>query len=179
MHGDHTDGLLHFVDLCTWYFKTADPLICLPDIRVKEAIEGWLTATLCPLREIRYQEIADGVFYDDGFLKVTAISTQHCARSHAFLLEADGKTVLFTGDLKNPGVDFPAALVHERPVDLIVCESAHFEATNYEPVLKDCLCPAVCFTHFQPHLFPGILKLKEKLTDKKIFTANDGMEISL
>ena len=32
-HGDHTDGLLSFVDLVNWYFKAADPLILLPDSR--------------------------------------------------------------------------------------------------------------------------------------------------
>ena len=30
MHGDHTDGLVHFVDLCSWYYKNADPEIYLP-----------------------------------------------------------------------------------------------------------------------------------------------------
>jgi len=27
MHGDHTNGLIHFVDLISWYFKTSDPTI--------------------------------------------------------------------------------------------------------------------------------------------------------
>ena len=30
MHGDHTNGLIQFVDLLTWKFKTADPIIFLP-----------------------------------------------------------------------------------------------------------------------------------------------------
>lgn len=25
MHGDHTNGLISFVDLISWYFKTAGP----------------------------------------------------------------------------------------------------------------------------------------------------------
>ena len=25
VHGDHTNGLISFVDLISWYFKTADP----------------------------------------------------------------------------------------------------------------------------------------------------------
>lgn len=32
MHGDHTNGLVSFVDLISWYFKTADPEICLPNL---------------------------------------------------------------------------------------------------------------------------------------------------
>ena len=31
MHGDHTNGLISFVDLCTWYFKDVDPAIFLPE----------------------------------------------------------------------------------------------------------------------------------------------------
>ena len=90
VHGDHTNGLIHFVDLCSWYFKNADPLICVPDMAMKQVIDAWLRVTLSHPRDIRFQEIAPGVIYDDGLLKVTAIATQHCARSHAFLVVADG-----------------------------------------------------------------------------------------
>ena len=30
MHGDHTNGLIPFIDLITWYFKTPDPAVFLP-----------------------------------------------------------------------------------------------------------------------------------------------------
>ena len=31
MHGDHSDGLISFLDLCSWYFKNADPAVYLPE----------------------------------------------------------------------------------------------------------------------------------------------------
>ena len=40
MHGDHTNGLISFVDLISWYFKTADPEICLPNLEGVEAIRA-------------------------------------------------------------------------------------------------------------------------------------------
>ena len=123
MHGDHTDGLISFVDLISWYFKTADPTICLPNIEGAEVIENWIKVTQSATRELHYEEVRPGVIFDDGFLKVTAIPTLHVERSFAFFLEAEGKSMLFTGDLKHPDQDFPV-IAKERETDLIVCESA-------------------------------------------------------
>ena len=103
MHGDHTNGLISFVDLISWYFQTADPEICLPNLEGVEAIRAWLKANHCEMRDLRFKKITDGTIFDDGYLKVTAIPTQHCPDSHAFFVEAEGKAVLFTGDLKRQG----------------------------------------------------------------------------
>lgn len=72
MHGDHTDGLISFVDLISWYFKTADPTIFLPNIEAVKVIESWIKVTDSSTRELHYQEIHSGVIFDDGFIKVTA-----------------------------------------------------------------------------------------------------------
>ena len=37
-HGDHTDGLLPFIDLITWYYKKADPLVYLSKIEQGDII---------------------------------------------------------------------------------------------------------------------------------------------
>ena len=116
MHGDHTNGLISFVDLISWYFKTADPEICLPNLEGVEAIRAWLKANHCEMRDLRFKKVTDGTIFDDGYLKVTAIPTQHCPDSHAFFVEAEGKAVLFTGDLKHPNVDFPK-IAKEKPGD--------------------------------------------------------------
>ena len=44
-HGDHTDGLISFVDLVNWYFKSADPLSLLPDSRLIPPLCAWISAT--------------------------------------------------------------------------------------------------------------------------------------
>ena len=41
MHGDHTHGLIPFVDLITWYFKTPDPVICLPMPEAAKVLQDW------------------------------------------------------------------------------------------------------------------------------------------
>lgn len=178
MHGDHTNGLISFVDLLSWYFKAADPVICLPKMEAVPVIESWVTVNGAPVRHLRYQETAAGVVFDDGTLKVTAIPTQHCDRSYAYLLEAEGKKVLFTGDLKRPGVDFPA-VIREEEIDLVICEAAHFPATEYLPVYTGSKVKRVCVNHYFPRNIPSIQQLEKELPQLKITMVNDGAEVTV
>ena len=130
MHGDHTNGLISFVDLISWYFK------------------------------------------------VTAIPTQHCPDSHAFFVEAEGKAVLFTGDLKHPNVDFPK-IAKEKPTEFVICEAAHFPATDYAPVLAACPTKQVLVNHYAPWNIPNVMQLTETLAPLPVKFVNDGMQITL
>lgn len=179
MHGDHTCGLIQFVDLISWYYTTANPTICLPNPEAAKVIESWIKLHKGFLRDLDYREVKEGIIFDDGFLKVTAIPTLHRENSHAFLLEAEGKTVLFTGDLKHPDQDFPA-IVKERETDMIVMESAHFHATCYAPHLKECKTKAVYVNHYQPKLIPFVLQLAEEMKDTvPVKLLYDGNEVIL
>jgi ribonuclease BN (tRNA processing enzyme) len=64
------------------------------------------------------------VIFDDGNLKVTAIPVDHYKNAHAFLLEAEGKRVVFTGDLLTDMPDYPKVIT-ETETDLVVTEGAH------------------------------------------------------
>ena len=177
MHGDHSNGLPHFVDLLSWYFKTPDPVIHLPRMEMRDAANAWLEATGTPPRDLQYKQVIDGPLYDDGFLKVTAIATQHCPSSFAYLLEAEGKTILFTGDLKRPGVDFPE-LAKTKDLDLVVCESAHFPATEYLPIFEANPPKQVCVTHYSPRFHKTVFELREQTTIPVQF-ATDNYELLL
>ena len=178
MHGDHTNGLLSFIDLSTWYFKTVDPQICLPDISAVDAINGWIKVTMSDPKDFCYTETKPGVVFDDGVLKMTAIPTQHCPNSFAYLAEAEGKTVLFTGDLKNPAIDFPATEAG-TVLDLVVCESAHFESTDYLPVFDGLEIRKVCVTHYSDRFLASVLTLCNTLQEKGVaaLRATDDLEI--
>ncbi len=179
MHGDHTNGLISFIDLITWYFKSADPVVCLPDIRAGKIIRDWLDVTQNrDQKNIRYREIRAGIVYDDGCLKMTAIPTRHCENSFAYLAEAGGKRILFTGDLQNPKVDFP---VTEGKIDLAVCEAAHFEPVNYLPLFESMDIHKVCFTHYSDRFLSGVLDVCRRLNDGGIpaLRAMDDTEIKL
>jgi len=178
-HGDHTEGLFQFVRLLLSPFKHAEPEIFLPRPELKEVFQAWLKVVRPGYDgQIRYRDYAPGLIYDDGVLRVTAFPTQHCEKSHAFLLEAEDKRVLITGDLRRPGVDFPAV---SGPLDLLVCESAHFPATEYLPLFDSVQPRRVCVTHYYTPFIPSVLQLLDTLNAQGIpaVMATDNLEFRL
>ena len=178
MHGDHTNGLISFADLISWYFKTADPVIYLPKIEGAKVIEDWIAVTGSTKRDLHYEEVTPGLMYDDGFIKITAFPTQHCYKSYAYLVEAEGKNVLFTGDLRKPEVDFPE-IIKEKSMDLVICEAAHFPAVEYFPIFKDCDIKKVCVNHHAPWNIPHIQQLAKDMDPIPVVMANDGLELTV
>lgn len=179
MHGDHIDGLLNFTDLATWHFKKCDPQIFLPVKEAAECIKRLLVIAGETVREeIVFKEIEPGLIYDDGRLRVSAIPTQHCYKSYAFALEAEGKKIVITGDLGHPDRDFPQIL-KEQKTDLLICEDAHFPATDYLPHLDGCEIGKLCITHYSLKRIPSIIEFRALYTAAPVEMANDGMEIEL
>jgi ribonuclease BN (tRNA processing enzyme) len=179
MHGDHTNGLIPFLDLISWYYKAADPVIHLPDTACVEVIRKWILCTLStPMKELEFKRIEAGLIYDDGFLKVTAIPTQHCALSYAFLVEAEGKTVLLTGDIRSPGIDFPT-VAFERELDLVIAEAAHFMVEDYLDVFQKCHIKSVCINHYSQKRIGGFVDLQKAMTPIPVCLATDGLEFRL
>ncbi len=175
MHGDHTNGLPSFVDLAAWRYREIRTEICLPNVKAGELIEAWIRCNLVknPI-PVRYTQVVPGEIYNDGIVKVTAIPTQHCLDSFAFLLEAEGKSVLFTGDMKRPEIDFPYV---DGGLDLLVAECAHFPASQYVKVLKKQQTKRLCLTHYYPKRYgTSIYELLTELADKA-FLATDGLEV--
>ena len=74
----------------------------------------------------------------------------------------EGKAVLFTGDLKHPNVDFPK-IAKEKPTEFVICEAAHFPATDYAPVLSACPTKQVLVNHYAPWNIPNVMQLAETL----------------
>lgn len=181
MHGDHTNGLIHFLDLCSWAYTDTNPQIYLPgDIDgAKSAMSSWIAVNNVQMREFDFRAVTVGVIYDDGVLRVSAYQTKHTSSSYSYLLEAEGKRVLFTGDLRSPLVDFPISVLDE-PLDLAVCEGAHFEATQYVSVFKNGNPKQVCFNHCHGRYIIAVYQAVKELSDKTdAFVASDGMEIIL
>ena len=75
---------------------------------------------------------------------MTALPTQHCPNAHAYLLEAEGKRVLCSGDLRSPTVDFPPV----DGLDAAILEGAHFHVTDYIDVIKAKNIRAVYINHY-------------------------------
>ncbi len=176
-HGDHTNGLTSFYDLCNWYYKEADPLIVMPRQEAIAALENWEKANTQPLRGIRTAVTHDGVVFDDGYVKVTAFPTLHIEKSFAYLVEAEGKAILFSGDLKHPNIDFPK-IAFEQSIDLAICEAAHFSPLDYSAVFEKSNIKSVVLNHIYSKHDGDIKELINK--HKCPVTASyDGLEIEI
>jgi len=181
MHGDHTNGLISFVDLCSWRFKNASPIIYLPGNaeNAKNTISAWLSCNGTPMRDFDFRQVNEGTLFDDGLIRVTAYRTRHIEFSYSFLIEAEGKRILFSGDLSHtPSQDFPISVLDE-PLDLAICEGAHFKATDYVPFLKgNKNLKKLCFNHYSSRFLPSVLEAKEIFSeDIEVVIASDGTEI--
>lgn len=184
MHGDHTNGLVPFLELCNWAYRDeVNPAVFLPGNTegTIAAINAWLRCNAsCEPYAFDYKPVECGAIYDDGVAKFTAFQTKHTAASYAYLLEAEGARVLFCGDLshKGPSDDFPVSVLDE-PLDLAICEAAHFDATEYLPILKgNKNLKSLCFNHYSEKHLASVIEAKKEMGDIPTHIATDGMEFN-
>ena len=164
-HGDHLFGIIDLIRCVNIpkIFQEAKINYYLPEKTVVTAIENYFNAAIGGIREDvnHIYTYGEGVVFEDENLKVTAIPTSHMKilerPSYAFLVEREGKKILFTGDLSQnlKFDDFPK-VAEEEFVDAIVCEGAHFSFETLAPVLKKCKTKAVYFNHLKLDNIPLI-----------------------
>lgn len=177
-HGDHTDGIVNFYDLATWYYTDCNPVIQFSSPEFINAIKVWMNACGESLRDgITLDTIKDGLTYNDGILKVTSVPTQHTSDSHAFLVEAEGKKVLFTGDLAHPNDDFPA-IAYENELECIIGEGAHFNIDDYLPHLEKCNYKSFYLNHYPAFYNMDKIHMVKKAIEPIPFRlATDGLTV--
>lgn len=179
-HSDHINGLFPFLELLGWYYKEANPQVYVPNEKCAALVHQYLKAFDSALRpEQKLSTLYAGVLYDDGIFKVTAIPTQHCPNSRAFLIEAEGKRILCSGDLRNPEVDFPPV----DDLDAAILEAAHFPVTAYTDILKTKNIRAVYINHYGNYL--GLINganfftLQKDISPIPATLTTDGTELTL
>ncbi len=151
-HGDHINGLLEMIDLESWYFTAAETRFLFPEQNAVDAIRTYLRATHgnTPVKEVPMETYEPGVIWNDGTLTVTAIRNRHLPeprRTFSFLLEAEGRRALFTGDMSPTFEDFPADVGR---VDIVFCEAAHCRLEDAAPYLSKADTPRMVFYHIAP-----------------------------
>jgi len=155
-HSDHTVGLVHLLNTCTWFFRDASFDVYLTKEGLGDAFVQCIErmdAVPYPHDRLRLHLAQAGVVFDDGILRATYVPTRHCEphASYAILIEAEGKKVLFSGDLSGclEKQDVPT-LLSETSLDLFVCEMAHFTPQQLSPYLDTCRAKDVRINHFCP-----------------------------
>lgn len=179
-HSDHIDGLYPFLGLLAWYYTNANPAVYVPNQACETLVHQYLGAFGYALRpEQKLALVEEGVLYDDGLLKVTAIPTKHCPNSFAYLLEAEGKRVLCSGDLRSPLVDFPPV----DDLDAAILEGAHFPVTDYMNILKTRNIRSVYINHYGNYIgrinHVHFQTLQNEISSIPAYLTTDGMEIIL
>lgn len=159
LHSDHILGSLPLLSLINWYYREATITAYLPEEAGCRLITDLLILSDGTFDADRVRLVPyDASFrYADGVIDLTPIPTRHMAGvgrpSYAFLIRAEGKAVLFSGDFCGDLSDFPEILYRE-PVDLFVTECAHFSVEALVDKLRGtdrpALCARVAVTHIHP-----------------------------
>ncbi len=178
-HGDHSNGLIQFIDPMTWIYKTPEPEIFIPDMKLGEALNNWLLATGPKPRLFEYSEVREGEIFDDGFIKVTAKPNKHCTNSYSYIIEAEGKTLMFTGDLNHdPTTDLPFVLP-DGHIDFMVAEAAHFNVEIYKDLLSGRDIDVLYINHLNPKNALHTAVLAKNMTEIPVKLATDGLVVKL
>jgi len=140
-------------------------------------LDDGLTLYACNTKEkCRALDSAGLTVYEDGAYRPDTF------RHEQYLLVEEGeKRVLFSGDLstKGPAVDFPLSVL-DAPLDLAVCECAHFEATEYLPLFEGKKnLRRLCFNHYSERRLASLLEMPRLLPELPMLRATDGLEITL
>jgi ribonuclease BN (tRNA processing enzyme) len=172
IHEDHVGGITGV--LKHFYGYNPEKYTCpayLPGEYFASALRSWISV-LEPFRYdpveqrlmIEYYDCApifsyeDGFVFDDGNIRISAISTDHLAwyqtPSYAFLIEGEGKRMLYTSDLASDFHDYPEIALTEE-LDLVLCELVHFDlATNFEAIAQT-KTKHLVFTHYRENKLNG------------------------
>jgi hypothetical protein len=127
--------------------------VVIPDPRAVEPLAAWLEAQYVnwPSPRVSIEAIRQGTTYEDGCVAVNAMPTRHLERPDgpicfAYQFEAEGKRLLFTGDLRGDFSDFPG-IAEREPFDLCVCEMTHFQPQVALPLLRRCPIRQLVLNH--------------------------------
>jgi metal-dependent hydrolase (beta-lactamase superfamily II) len=166
-HGDHIDGIFHFIDLSMWYWKNTNYDVYLTSEAVIDAIHAVIRAVSpgakFPEERLRLHLATAETKFEDDNIKLSYIPTKHINENNlsaAMDIEIEGKHILFTGDMsrKLAKDDFPK-VAFEREYDLIVCELAHFGIPEVIPYLDRVKTKRFAFTHASERKFGDIADL--------------------
>lgn len=146
MHIDHIGGFPHLLfcmqKLCARqkeklaFGNTLSVFIPRPEIFAAiKTVAGSSSASGSGfLFDIDEHTVTDGVLYEDELIRVTAHHNRHLGEdgsggwhSYSYLIEAEGKRILFSGDVKSPA-ELDTLL--GDGVDLLIMETGHHAVTD-------------------------------------------------
>ena len=143
MHDDHVGGLPGLIKSLRKLPRDGHDIdVFLPEPGAVPALTAWLEAQHEPWPSplVTVRVVHEGKIFDDGVLSVRAVGTQHLEPaesgipvSFSYVLEAEEKRIVYTGDLSADFSDFPQIAQQER-CELCLCEVTHYNPLDAFPV---------------------------------------------
>ena len=187
-HLDHVGGLANLLHCIS---KFLSPMfgkklvhgekltICTPDREVMGAVHTLLRQK----NFAKYDErlVSDGVIYEDKNLRVTAFHNHHLKgdgengvwHSFSYLIEAEGKRIIFSGDLQSP--EELDAMDPEK-ADLVIMETGHHHPDAVMEYAKSRGIRRLRFTHHGRVILNGRQEVEKKAA---AFAAENQMDVAL
>ena len=173
-HMDHILGGFEFMALSNFCYNETDEDVYLPEQSAIDDTKHIINATcyhqFSGEDNVRLKRYDESFCYDDGTIKLTVVPTLHLSvsnrPSYAFIIETEGKRLMFTGDLAAYLEDFPEEL-YEKHFDYLCIECSHPTVDNLRGKLKGIKCDIIAVTHIYPNeKIPQILKFNDEMTAK-------------
>jgi ribonuclease BN (tRNA processing enzyme) len=130
------------------------------------------------------KKVLDGLLFDDGHLKVTAMHNRHLEYSqdagwlsYSYLIEAQGKRIVYSGDLKS--ID---ELEPWLPCDFLLIETGHHNPGDVAKYAADKKVENLIYMHHGRTIMDdprGWEKKVKAIFGEKAIITHDGMTIEL
>ena len=178
-HMDHVGGLgnlLWTIRKLMWCKKLEqleDVDVYIPNLQVWDSLLTMLRHTEGGFKtkfQLTATRTEDGVLFDDGTLRVTASHTEHMKpidgqwQSYAFLIEGDGKKLVYSGDVK--AYEEMDGLIGDG-CDGLIIETGHFVIDDVYAYAKDKPVGNIYFNHNGREILCGLNEAEEKI--QKLF----------
>lgn len=184
MHEDHIGCLSNVIDPLQRY-RYNDKVTCfLPEKSGIDAFLDWMDALHNNRKKltdtVKFEAVSEGVFFENKDIKVTAIPTLHLENgkypAFAYMVEAEGKRILFTGDM---WIGFPefAKVIGNREYDLIVCEMAHAELRDVWERIAQSKTKKLIFNHYNMPRMEGWEEIFPKMPFDVQFAKDGNVEL--
>lgn len=189
-HADHIAGLYGYLSTVNWFYKEASLQVFMPAQRECQLFSQLIEyAGDRPVdkNRIRWDVVQEGLFFEDENIRIFAEPTAHLKKvgrpSYSFLVEADGKKVVFTGDISQwlEDEDYPQAALSQE-TDMVICEFAHFTPEQIGEYMKKTRTKQFWFNHVGlSKKFDRFEAMKELGTGVPypVLVACDGDEVAL
>ena len=188
-HMDHMGSLPLLASHIISRHSRLGACLYLPEQKIIHVFENYMSEmTASPRPEhidwkkesLLIRKATKGLFYEDENIKVWGIKTDHMdgRDTYAYMVEAEGKQILFTGDLSADMHDYPEILF-EKEFEAVICEFTHMHSALEKDAkalekLSNTRAKRFIFHHIHPYCE---LLVRQKRLDclcQKVEYASDG-----